>query len=167
MAAYEGKGRGRLGGALSVSSTAQADGSFELAGLTPGRYTLQAALDDIWLSPSTTLEVGDRSPPTVTLAMPPPGGAAVVEVVGRDGAPLPGRVLTIDRPGGPLAAALWPTRWTADGAGEVYVPAVEAGRHTVRVAGSAAVAEVVIPALPAERPVRARLTVPTPAAVGR
>src|SRR5262249_44603773 len=60
LAAYEGKGHGRLAGALSVSATAQADGTFELAGLTPGRYSLQAALDDIWLSPSTVIEVTDR-----------------------------------------------------------------------------------------------------------
>jgi hypothetical protein len=157
LAAYEGKGKGRLGGLLSVHTTAQEDGSFELAGLTPGRYTIQAALDNIWLSPSATVDVTDRPPGDVALAIPAPGGAAVVMTVGPDGTPRPGRPITIDRPAGPLAALLWPGGWTTDGAGEVYVPALEVGRHTVRVPGTGATAEVIVPALPARRPAEVQI----------
>jgi hypothetical protein len=42
VAAYE--GRGTLNGVLSVNTTARADGSFDLAGLTAGTYRVQAAL---------------------------------------------------------------------------------------------------------------------------
>ncbi|MFO0850960.1 MAG: carboxypeptidase-like regulatory domain-containing protein [Gemmataceae bacterium] len=57
----------------------------------------------------------------------------VVDAAGR---PLPGRTVTVDRPHGPLSAALWPAGWTTDGAGRVDVPALEAGRHQIRVAGA-------------------------------
>jgi hypothetical protein len=157
LAAYEGTGQGRLGGVLSVQTTAQEDGSFELAGLTPGRYAVQAALDDIWLSPPVAVAVTDRPPGDIALAIPAPGGPAVVTVVGPDGTPRPGRPISIDRPDGPLAALLWPGGWTTDGAGRVHVPALEAGRHTLRVTGTGASAEVVIPAPPAGRPAEVQI----------
>jgi hypothetical protein len=36
------------------------------------------------------------------------------------------------RPAGPLAELLWPTSFPIDGAGRAYLPALEAGEHTVR-----------------------------------
>jgi hypothetical protein len=159
LAAYEGRGKARLAGVLSVRTTAQDDGSFELAGLTPGKYEVQAALDDIWLSPAVTMEIVDRSVYTTALAIPAPGGAVVAKVVGPEDRPLPGRTVTVDRPAGPLTSLLWPAEWTTDGAGEVHIPALEAGRHFLRVKGTAATAEVIVPPLPAAKPVVAQLRV--------
>ncbi|HEX4608121.1 MAG TPA: hypothetical protein VH092_07940, partial [Urbifossiella sp.] len=159
LAAYEGKGKGRLGAVFSVETTAQTDGSFELAGLTPGRYVVQAALDDIWLSPSVALDVADRPLDPLVLAIPAPGGPVAVTVVGPDGTPRSGRAVTVDRPAGPLTARLWPAEWSTDGAGVAYIPALEVGRHTVRVRGTAVSAEVVAPGLSAGRAAGVRLTV--------
>jgi hypothetical protein len=160
LAAYE--GQGRLNGVCSVQTTAQADGAFELAGLTPGRYRVQAALDDIWLSPTVTVEVADKPLAEAKLAIPAPGGAAVVTVVDPDGKPLPGRAVTVDRPTGPLTGQLWPAGWVTDGAGTVTIPALEAGRHTVRATGTDVSTEVVVPPLPTDRPAEGRLRVARP-----
>ena len=160
LAAYEGPHRERLDRMLDIQTTAQEDGSFELAGLTPGRYVIQAALDDIWLSPSVTVDVSERPPGPLTLTIPTPGGPALVKVVGSDGKPLRGRAVTVDRPAGPLAALLWPAEFKTDGAGEARIPALEAGRHTVRVKGTDVSAEVVVTPLPAEPPVEVQLRVP-------
>src|SRR5262249_23725285 len=56
LAVYQGKGK--LDDTLSVQTTADADGKFELAGLSQGTYKVQAVLDEIWLSQTMTLEVG-------------------------------------------------------------------------------------------------------------
>jgi hypothetical protein len=157
LAAYEGKGR--LNGVLSVETTARADGSFELAGLTPGRYTVQAALDDIWLAPSVLVEVAAKPLAEVKLAIPAPGGPVVVTVVDQDGKPRAGRAVTVDRPAGPLAARLWPAGWVTDGGGTVTIPALEAGRHKVRATGTDVDAEVVVPPLPTDRPAEVQLRV--------
>jgi hypothetical protein len=84
----------------------------------------------------------------------------VVTVVDPDGKPQPGRVVTVDRPSGPLTARLWPEGWAADGAGTVTIPALETGRHKVRAAGTDVDAEVVVVPLPADRPAEVRLRVP-------
>lgn len=160
LAAYEGRPKGRLASVLNVETTAQADGSFELAGLTPGRYAIQAALDDIWLSPSVRVAVPDQSVQALTLTIPTPGGPAVVKVIGPDRKPIAGRAVTVDRPAGPLATLLWPAEFKTDGAGEARIPALEAGRHTVRAKGTDVSAEVVVPALPVERPVEVQLRLP-------
>jgi hypothetical protein len=49
------EGLGSFDDVLSVETTAGGDGRFELAGLTPGKYRVQAALDGIWLSPSVEM----------------------------------------------------------------------------------------------------------------
>ena len=132
FAAYEGMDAGRLGPYLSVRTTTEEDGTFELAGLTPGRYIIQAALDDIWLSPSAIVDVKDGSTNDLALAIPAPGGAVVVKVVGADGKPKLGHSVTVDRPAGPLVGMLWPSEWITDGAGETCIPALESGKHTLR-----------------------------------
>jgi hypothetical protein len=157
LAAYEGRGKDRLASVLNVETTAQEDGSFELAGLTPGRYTIQAALDDIWLSPSVAVDVADRPRDPLTLAIPHPGEPAVVKVIGPDGKPVPGRAITIDRPAGPLTTLLWPAQFKTDGAGEARIPALEARRHRVQVKGTDVSAELAMPALPVEKPVEVQL----------
>jgi hypothetical protein len=141
--------RGRLDDVLSIHVTAQEDGTFELAGLGPGKYQVQAALDDIWLSKTVSIEVGNTSLAPITLAIGQPGGPVLIKLVNGAGKPLPGKELTLDRPEGPLTKSLWPAVWKADGAGDVYIPALEAGRHTLRVNG--AVREITARPLPIEK----------------
>jgi hypothetical protein len=159
LAAYEGKGRGRFGDMLSVRATAQEDGSFELAALTPGRYSVQAALDSIWLSPATIVDVTDRASAAMNLAIPAPGGSVVAKMVGPDDKPLAGRSVRIERPSGPLTNLLWPVEWKTDGAGVLHIPTLEAGRHTLSVTGTNVTTEVVVPPLPSSRVVEVMIRV--------
>ena len=140
------EGRGKLNSGLSVTTTADAEGKYELAGLTAGKYTLQAALDDIWVSKPVALEVGEESPGDVALAIGAPGTAVVIHVMDAAGKPVVGKELVIDRPAGPLGEALWPDVWTSDGAGTVTVPTLAAGKHMVRVKGAQEGKEIVVPA---------------------
>lgn len=155
------EGRGMLDNLLSVETTASVDGSFELAGLTPGTYRVQAALDGIWLSPSVAVTVGQEPPEPIALVIPPPGGPVLVRLTP---APPPGRqvALTVDRPEGPLRDRLWNVALTPDGAGVVRIPALEAGRHTIRVGDVQA--EVEVPALSesAAQPVETTLSLGDP-----
>ncbi|QDT54573.1 hypothetical protein Pan44_26060 [Caulifigura coniformis] len=134
------EGLGRLDDWLSVETTAGADGAFELAGLTPGRYRVQAALDGIWLSPSVELTASDQTSESIRLTIPRPGGPVLVKVSGpKKESPAQ---LVVDRPTGPLRDRLWPRVLTADGAGVVRIPALEAGRHRIRVGDVERVVEV-------------------------
>jgi hypothetical protein len=160
LAAY--RDRGFLNAALSVQATADAAGNFTLAGLTPGTYQLQAALDEIWLSPAVTVRVADRDPAPVNLAIAALGAPLVVHLEDRSGKPVIGGPIAVDQPAGPLAEALWPGVWTADGAGIVFIPTLEAGLHTLRGPNSARPTQVHVPALPAS-PVEVRMTIDEPA----
>jgi protocatechuate 3,4-dioxygenase beta subunit len=157
LAAYEGKGK--LDGLLS----AEADGGFELAGLTPGTYQVQAAMDGIWLSRAVRLTVkpGAAPPEALTLDIGEPGPASVLELVRRDGKPVPGGTATVVRPEGPLTDLLWPAEFTADGAGAIRIPPLEAGGHKVRVTGAAGEQMLEIPALldAQAEPMKARVVV--------
>lgn len=44
-------------------------------------------------------------------------------------------------------AELWPHAWTSDGAGTVYIPTLEAGRHVIQVEG-AGTSRIQVPPLP-------------------
>lgn len=156
--------RGMLNPALSLETTADPDGRFQLAGLTPGRYLVQAALDEIWLSPSIALLVGERDPASITLAIPAPGAPVRIRLVDRTGRPAIGVRLTLDRPAGPLATALWPARFEAGGAGLIQIPTLEAGHQAVRAAGSDKPVGFEVPPLPAKAPVEVSITVDRPPA---
>ena len=132
-AAYQ--GRGALNEALSVEATAQADGSFELAGLTPGVYRIQAVRDEIWLSEARTVTVGAGPLAALTLDIAPPGAAVVLHLVDGAGRPLAGRAVTVARPAGPLTAFVWPDGLATDGAGDLRVDGLEAGPHRLTVSG--------------------------------
>lgn len=134
LAAYQ--GRGRLNALLSRDVTAQPNGTFTLDGLTPGTYRVQAARDGIWLSPTLPLTVSDaqatvgNSPPPLsplTLDIAPPGAPVVLHLAGA-----PGQTVRLDRPPGPLTDELWPVTVATDGAGDLRLEGLEAGRHTVR-----------------------------------
>jgi hypothetical protein len=134
------QGRGKLDDWLSVETTAGADGMFELAGLTPGKYRVQAVMDGIWLSASTEFTAGDQRPEPIRLTIQAPGGPVLVRVSGQqDGSPVK---LRVDRPAGPLHDRHWPKFLTADGAGVVRVPALEAGKHVIRIGDRTKVVEV-------------------------
>jgi hypothetical protein len=147
LAVYQGKGT--LNGAMSLQTSPDADGKFELAGLTPGTYKIQAALDDIWLSNTVTLDVGAAPLQPLTLAIAAPGCPVLIKVTGPDGKPAIGRELTIDR-AGPLADELWPPTWTTDGAGIINVPTLETGKHVIRVKGTDITREIDVPPLPGD-----------------
>jgi hypothetical protein len=133
LAAYE--VQDKLAELLSIRVSPDKDGSFELAGLTPGRYRIQASMDDIWLSSSVSLVVkpdGVESEP-LALDIGRPGVRSVIRCVDRAGKPVAGIQVELQRPTGPLAKVLWPVTFTADGAGILNLPPLEAGRHTLRV----------------------------------
>ena len=114
---------------LSVQTTANADGDFELAGLTPGDYRLQAALDDIWFSESIALHVPASPSPNLAIDIPASSAEATIHILNPDGTPRPGTILHISRPQGPLEQQFAPKDWTADGTGSVNVPTLETGIH--------------------------------------
>jgi hypothetical protein len=161
LAAYEGKGK--LDGLLSVDVSTEADGRFELAGLTPGTYQVQATMDGIWLSRAVRLTIKPDAAPTeaLTLDIGEPGAPSILELVHRDGAPVRGGTATVVRPKGPLTDLLWPAEFTADGAGVIQIPPLEVGSHTVRVKGAAEEQTLVIPSLldAQAKPVKVRVVV--------
>jgi hypothetical protein len=157
MAGYQGKGV--LNDYLSVQTIAQPDGTFELSGLTPGTYLVQAAMDDLWLSESTTVTIADAAPAPVTLDIGKPGGPLTVRIVGNGGKPMKARPVIIDRPKGPLNSLLWPAQWLTDGAGEVWIPALEAGQHTVRVPRTTRTGEASVPGLPVDSAVALQIQI--------
>jgi hypothetical protein len=133
LAAHE--GRGALDELLSVQVSADKDGRFELAGLTRGRYRVQASMDDIWLSSSVPLTVdtdGVRAE-SLKLDIGRPGRPSIVRCTDRNGKPIVGMQVELDRPAGPLTKLLWPATFTSDGAGVVNLPPLEAGDHVLRV----------------------------------
>lgn len=157
MAGYQGKGV--LNDILSVQTIAQPDGTFEIAGLTPGTYLVQAAMDDLWLSESATVTIADTPPAPVALNIGTPGGPLTVRIVGNGGKPVKARQVVIDRPKGPLNTLLWPAQWLTDGAGEVWIPALEAGQHTVRVPRTTRTGEASVPGLPVDSAVALQIQI--------
>ena len=133
-AAYQGKGR--LNDALSVEATAQADGTWTLAGLTPGTYQVQAARDNIWLSGTQTITVGEAALPELTFDIAPPGAPILLNLVDAQGESRPNQEIRIVRPEGPLTEQVWPATLTTDSAGSLRVEGLEAGHHFLTLPGS-------------------------------
>ncbi len=150
--------------AAGVRCTPEADGRFELPGLTPGTYHLQAALDGIWLSETKKLVVPATDGPQVlelNLDIGEPGPPSTVELVDDQGKPQPALEMVLHRPDGPLTRHLWPDRLTADPAGVVNVPPLEAGDHRFTVGGTDY--RLTVPALAGRpEPMRFKLTMQPP-----
>ena len=154
IAAYQGESFLALW--LSVEAHADADGNFALKGLSPGKYQIQAALDEIWLSAPVTVNVSDQNPEPVHLAIAAPGAALRIQLRGEDNKPVAGGAITIDREG-PLSS-LWPQQWVSDGAGVIFVPTLESGKHTIRGKGLSKPEVIEVPPLRTATPVDFVLT---------
>ncbi|PQV62380.1 hypothetical protein B1R32_1461 [Abditibacterium utsteinense] len=131
LAAYQGKGK--LNSALSVEATADANGDFELAGLTPGDYVVQAARDGIWLSSSQRLTVGSQPLPEMDFDIPAPGTPMLLHFQNSTGEALVEKRVSFMRPAGPLADMLWPQSVRTNANGSLYLNGLEAGIHIFQV----------------------------------
>jgi hypothetical protein len=147
LALHEGKGK--LDGLLSRQVSADLDGMFEIPALTPGSYRIQAAMDDIWLSPSARVAIASKMEPRspMTLDIGIPGTTSVIRVTDKQGKPRPRVQAVVIRPQGPLAVLFWPAHFTSDGAGAILIPPLEAGAHTVRIQGMSKDCTLLIPPL--------------------
>ncbi|RYG63020.1 hypothetical protein EON80_22015, partial [bacterium] len=164
LAAYQ--GQGKLNATLSVDMTPDSDGNFELNGLTPGTYLVQAARDGIWLSTTKTLTVGNTPIPDLNFEIAPPGGATLMHFQNAKGEPVVGRSVVIERPSGPLTEAYWPKTLTTDSRGDLYLNGLEAGEHRLKVEGlgdkNGAIFTLNVPALQADVPVQKKSFVVRP-----
>jgi hypothetical protein len=138
-----------------------ADGSFDRAGLAPGTYRLQAALDRIWLSTTRAVEVGSETGETATIALDigRPGVPSVVRCVDAAGKPVAGATFSLSRPDGPLTNRLWPPSFTADAAGLLQLPPLEAGPHFLPLPNRNARHELQVPPISASGKEPFRLTI--------
>ena len=129
------RGRGAFDGVLGAEASVEADGRFTLHGLTPGRYLLQAARDDIWLSRAAELAVSRDVPsPEPVLDIAEPGETVAVTVVDERGGPWPTSRCIPLRPEGPLAG-LWPAAFRTDASGTVVFRGLEEGTHRLLIDG--------------------------------
>lgn len=134
LAAHEHSGK--LERAMDIETTCSADGTFELPGLTPGKYRVQAALDDVWLSRTANIEVGGGAAPgPIALDIDPPGVGVSIRLLGFTPSLRPSPRVAIERPPGPLTERLWPGGFEPDGAGVVYLEGLEAGTHSLILSG--------------------------------
>jgi len=143
LAIYQGKGH--LKWPLSMEVTTDPEGRFVLSGLTSGRYLVQARLDDVWLSPAATMEVGDTDPDPLALDMPVPSALVLLHVVDRDGHPVIGAAIDVDR----AASGPPPDPWISDDAGLISFPRLGAGSHVLRSVDSGTTMTLAVPPLPA------------------
>jgi hypothetical protein len=117
-----------------IDTSAQADGTFELAGLVKGKYQVQAALDGIWLSSAQEFSVADNAPPDpIEINIPEPGGRVVLRIENADGTVATHTPVRVVRPAGPLAEILWPKSFAVNAHGQAYLPALEAGENSIRI----------------------------------
>lgn len=157
-AGYE--GRGKLDQYLSIDTTANRDGSFALNGLTPGKYTVQAALDNIWLSKGLKLEVtADAKLKPLKLDIPEPGAGTIIELQNKQGSPLPNRAIRIEEPNGPLTRILRPPVYQTDGKGAVWLDGLRAGRHVISIPESGTKSEITVAPLSAKSVLQQRVVV--------
>lgn len=146
------QGSGVLSLALNLETTAQADGSFILSGLTPGRYLVQAARDQIWTSPSVELVVTEGDPlPDLTLDIPEPGAPVLLQLVDDDARAVPDQPFRVVRPEGPYAHR-WPVALRTDATGSALLFGLEAGSHALQIEGSSEPFAIAVPRAEGESP---------------
>jgi hypothetical protein len=121
--------------AASMTAAAGADGAYEIRGLTPGQYELQASLDGIWLSGTKELLVpADReSDQIIDLKIDAPGDLAQYRLIDDAGVPIANQNILIKSPelAGPFAKQSRPAQLLTDGAGVLYLEGLSAGEHVI------------------------------------
>jgi len=144
------RGHGKLTDIFSIDRTASADGTFLLAGLTPGAYDVQATLDGIWLSESVRLDVPATASKRefladIVLPIAMPGTTAHVQITDADGSPLPGQSIRVNFPPGPLTEEVHREPLKTDRLGIVRIDGCTVGRQTLSVDGYSDVLHFEVP----------------------
>jgi uncharacterized GH25 family protein len=129
------QGLGRLDDWMSFNVTADAYGEFEFNGVTPGDYVCQASLEELWLSDSIRLNVAKNR--TLTLKIPELGQPTIVQFTSKEGTPLRGHNVEVQRPSGPLTRKFQSAELTTDGKGTVTLHGCSYGTVKVRLQGQA------------------------------
>ncbi|TWT29746.1 hypothetical protein KOR34_50640 [Posidoniimonas corsicana] len=157
------RGRGRLDEVLSVRTTANADGAYELPGLTPGEYDVQAAVDGIWLSSTTRVSVPAGGPwsHTLDIDVPPLGDAAEYRLIDAAGTPLANQSIRLAIPefDGPLGSTLRSPEMSTDTGGVVHVEGLRAGEHEFELGTDGARYRFEVPPLGSPTPIPVDLRV--------
>jgi protocatechuate 3,4-dioxygenase beta subunit len=151
------EGFGKLDEWMSVSVTTNPEGSFVLYGLSPGAYTVQAALDDIWISDGVHVTVKDKDLDPIRLDIPVPGASAVLKIE-LAGGKSPGEVeVTVALPPGPLTDLLRPRSLRTDGTGRVLLAGLPAGESRLSIEGIKGEFKVALPAAAGSAPPELKL----------
>ncbi|MEZ6185149.1 MAG: carboxypeptidase regulatory-like domain-containing protein [Planctomycetota bacterium] len=119
----------RSGGWQSASATAREDGSFELADLSPGRYTLRAQGGAYVTPAELTVRVGPEGASGVELALE--RGATLDVVVVAAGQPLANVALSLDAGGAGVFGASAQLAATTDAEGRAQLSPLGPGEYTL------------------------------------
>ncbi len=150
---------GRLNKLLSVETSADATGAFELAGLTPGKYQVQAAMDDIWFSKVVEITADEKPLDPVHLDIEQPGAPVRVKLVDGHGKPLLDTEVELERLPGPMTQRLCPKSMKTDGAGILILEGQAAGTIKFHLSSNKRSYEVQIPLLNKNTDVRRQVIV--------
>ena len=140
---------GKLDSVLSVEGTANADGSYELKGLTPGTYEVQAAVDGIWLSGPQSFVVPKGGVWTKKVDFDISiGEVAQYLLEQKNGQPLINKKVSLRSPqfSGPLAKTLRTPDIYTDAKGLLYLEGLAAGEHKLLVDGFDSEVTIAVPA---------------------
>lgn len=132
-------------------TAADANGAYELRGLAPGHYEVQACLDGVWLSAveTITIEEGFESDQTLDLDVLAPGDVAQYRLLHRVGTPLANQdvAITSAELSGPYAKLIRPSVIATDSAGVLYLEGLATGDHKIEIKGQGIIRTVRVPAL--------------------
>lgn len=156
------EGRGAVEVAMRRETAADPDGRFRFGGLAPGRYLVQAARDDLWVSKPLTLvvEPGKEAAP-IDVDLPEPGPPIALQLADRQGNPVTAS-FSIRKPAGPLGD-LAPIAGRTDDRGEAIIRGLAAGVAMLMVDGDPAPRPLDVPvARPNVGPLPVRIEVVRP-----
>ena len=131
---FQHQGFGKIDPYLSQVVTAEADGRFDVASLTPGRYVCQAALENLWISPAAELDLFQDTL-DLKFDIPAPGAPAPVRFLLRAGLPLRQQQIEVDWLPGPLTTRLHSDPLFTDAEGWVTFDGCSRGTARVRIHG--------------------------------
>ncbi len=131
----------------AIKATPDADGQFRLDGLVPGKYRVQASLDNIWVSKTIVLNVTKAGAKGIELDILALGEPIEVKVLGEDGKPLPNEEVKPVLPSGPLTDIIHHGNLTSDAEGKVRLEGLPAGKHLLKIVRTGRTQEITIPAL--------------------